>query len=166
MKATLIFPPQWSPLSPHCAMQTLCGELNKNDIDTYIVDLNIGFYEHMLTPQNISNQLSKLSDIKKSVLSIIKKEYNPNKSNNDYSEEFMIATKHLLEIQKLEKQDDGTLIKILDFLPHAISILKNNEHFYNLTLLQKAWFVVDTCLSICSLPYFPFSFSLDNYNSP
>ena len=65
MKATLIFPPQWSPLSPHCAMQTLCGELNKNDIQTFIVDLNIGFYEYALKAENISKQLSKISEIKK-----------------------------------------------------------------------------------------------------
>ena len=103
MKATLIFPPQWSPLSPHCAMQTLCGELNKNDIDTYIVDLNIGFYEYLLTTQNISNQLSKLSSIKNEIMSVIKAEYAPNKPNSEYSEKFILATKQLLEIQKIEK---------------------------------------------------------------
>ena len=166
MRATLIFPPQWSPLSPHCAMQTLCGELNKNDIETFFVDLNIGFYEYVLKAENLSKQLSKIGDIKKTVLNTIKAEYQPNKSSSEYSQEFVIATKHLLEIQKMEKRDRNELINIIDFLPHALNIIKSKEHFYNLSLLQKAWYVIDTCLNICSLPYYPFEFTLDNYTSP
>ena len=44
MKYLLIFPPQWTPISPHFALSSLLGQLKSAGFDAEGMDLNIDFF--------------------------------------------------------------------------------------------------------------------------
>ena len=45
----LTFPPQWTPISPHFAICSLLGQLKANNYNVSFSDLNIEFYNKILT---------------------------------------------------------------------------------------------------------------------
>ena len=49
MKTLLIFPPQWMPVSPHFALPTLLGQFEDTGYEASVMDLNIDFYNKILT---------------------------------------------------------------------------------------------------------------------
>jgi hypothetical protein len=48
-KVWLIYPPQWTSAAPPASMSLLAGFLTANDIDTEVLDLNIGLYDTVLS---------------------------------------------------------------------------------------------------------------------
>lgn len=166
MKTTLIFPPQWTPLSPHCAPQTLAAQLNANGFETHILDLNIGFYEEILRVEYVKKQLDRIIEIKKNLTEKVKMQYEQDKDPNSYSDDFKLAAKHLLKIQFLENEQPANLLRTIEFLPHALNIMRSPEMFYQLNLLETALFSLDTCLNIISLAFFPWELTLHDYMSP
>ena len=47
----LIQPPQWYPVSPHLAVPLLKGQLNNAGFDVRAFDLNVEFFNHLLTKE-------------------------------------------------------------------------------------------------------------------
>ena len=43
MNTLLLFPPQWTPISPHFALPSLIGQLKANGYEASGLDLNIDF---------------------------------------------------------------------------------------------------------------------------
>ncbi|MEY8353220.1 radical SAM protein [Lachnospiraceae bacterium 54-53] len=58
MKKLLIFPPGWTPVGPYLALPILKSYLKeRKNIDVNIVDLNIEFYDELLSAERISKSL-------------------------------------------------------------------------------------------------------------
>ena len=55
MKTLLIFPPQWMPLNPHFALPTLLGQFEGTEYEAKVFDLNIDFYNKILTSNYVRN---------------------------------------------------------------------------------------------------------------
>ena len=53
MKTLLIFPPQWMPLNPHFALPTLLGQFEGTEYEAKVFDLNIDFYNKILTSKYV-----------------------------------------------------------------------------------------------------------------
>lgn len=53
MRVLLFFPPQCRPLHPHLALPLIKTELQSRGHECKVVDLNIRFYQHVLTPSTL-----------------------------------------------------------------------------------------------------------------
>ena len=71
MKVLCLFPPQWMPISPHFAIATLMGQFDGSPYEASMMDLNIDFYNKILTRSYVSNALKrakiKLEETKKEI---------------------------------------------------------------------------------------------------
>ena len=57
MKTLLIFPPQWMPVSPHFALPTLLGQFEGSGYEASVLDLNVDFYNTILTKEHVQKSL-------------------------------------------------------------------------------------------------------------
>ena len=84
-KMLLIFPPQWTPISPHYAVPTLLGQLEANGFEAKGLDLNIDFFSHILNKEFLEKSILKSKEefdfLKFKLPQVIK----PNKRYEDYS---------------------------------------------------------------------------------
>ena len=73
-KLLLIFPPQWTPISPHFALPSLIGQLKSNGFDAEAMDLNIDFFNEILAKENIENSIKttkkQFECLKKNLLAV------------------------------------------------------------------------------------------------
>ena len=89
-KMLLIFPPQWTPISPYFALPSLIGQLKSKGYSAKALDLNIDFFNELLLKENIKEALLKVGrdfeDLKKEIASI----FSPSKTSINYSFEEQI----------------------------------------------------------------------------
>ena len=81
----LIFPPQWTPVSPHYALPSLLGQLKANGYNAKAIDLNIDFYDNILSKKQLENAIETAKIQFEELKSQIVKIYSPNKKENDYT---------------------------------------------------------------------------------
>ena len=62
MKTLFILPPQWYPMNPYLSAAQLIGQFKKNGMHAVARDLNIEFYNDILTKEKI---LSAVNEAKK-----------------------------------------------------------------------------------------------------
>ena len=62
-KLLLIFPPQWTPISPHFAIPSLAGQLKANNFDVNTIDLNVEFYNGILNKECVNQSIEKAKAI-------------------------------------------------------------------------------------------------------
>lgn len=166
MKVLLLFPPQWTPLSPHFAIPSLKGQLEHNGFSTKVFDLNIDFYNKILNKSFLIKSIDKSSKMFQGLLKDISKYHSPTKQFMDYP--FPIQNKMLkyTKIKEYLTKKKYELENIPDLIHEAVSILKNEKDFYNPDLLIRALNIIDAGLDIASLPYTPTSITFDNCANP
>lgn len=59
MRCLVLFPPQWIPFSPHLAGPAIHSILRNNGHDVVLRDLNIEFYNSVLTPEYLYDAVKK-----------------------------------------------------------------------------------------------------------
>lgn len=65
IRALLVFPPGWSPVGPYLALPVLKSYLKeKRGIDVEIIDLNVEFYDQLLSLNNIKKCMKRFSSLK------------------------------------------------------------------------------------------------------
>jgi len=165
MKVLFLFPPQWMPISPHFAISTLMGQFENSSYEASMMDLNIEFYNEILTKDSVSNSLAiakqKLLNIKDELRTI----YNPNKKFEDYSFEWQNKIAKSSMIQNMLKKYGNDIDKTLLLTEQAVSILKSKEHFYNPKLFVQAINRINIALEIASAPYFPTRVMFAGFNN-
>lgn len=166
MKISILFPPQWSPLSPHCAPTIIGAELKNAGYQVSYFDLNIDFYNYSLTIENIKKQVDLIIEQKKDIVQKIREGYKPDIEAKDYSFEYKILVKKLNAINNIQQINSKELVDIIEFLPEALDIMKNHDKFFELKNLQYALFTIDLCLKLISLPYYPWELRLDDCLNP
>lgn len=166
MKVLLLFPPQWTPMSPHFAIPSLQGQLKNNGFETGIFDLNIDFYNRILNKSYLINSLDKALSQIEPLLREIAKNHSPQKKFNDYS--FELRNK-MLKYSKIKEYREKRMYEaenIPDLIFEAVSVLKNKKDFYNPDLLIRSLNIIDSALELASLPYAPSLITFDNYSNP
>ncbi|MBQ7287289.1 MAG: hypothetical protein IJW73_05965, partial [Candidatus Gastranaerophilales bacterium] len=88
MKVLFLFPPQWMPISPHFAIATLMGQFENSPYEASMMDLNIDFYNKILTRNYVSNALKRARAKLISTKEEIKTVFKPGKKFEDYSFEW------------------------------------------------------------------------------
>lgn len=165
MKTLLIFPPQWTPISPHFALPSLIGQLQANGFSAKALDLNIDFYNKILKADFIKNSIIKAVDANSKILKEIEPYIKKGKTFNDYPLSIQNKLVKYSKVKEYTEKKQNVLAVFPDMAEEALHILKTEE-FYKPEMLIKAVNIVDTALELASLPYYPSKISLDNYSNP
>ena len=165
MKYLLLFPPQWTPISPHFALTSLLGQLKGSGFDAYSIDLNIDFFDKVLNKQFIENALKTAISSQDSLLKEIGKVYNQKKQLSDYSEKMQNKILKYHSIKKILANPAG-IDEVLMYCENAKNALRDKNLFYMPEILVKSVNLLDKALEIASMPHFPSKLSLDNYSNP
>lgn len=166
MKTLLIFPPQWTPVSPHFALPSLIGQLKAHGFEAVALDFNIDFYNKILTSEFIKNSIKRGLDGQQKLLNEFTSKVKAGKKFTDYPLEIQNKMAKYSMIKEFATNKANLLETIPDVAKEAAEVLKSKENFYNPELLIKSVNVVDTALELASFPYFPSKLSLDNYSNP
>lgn len=165
MKTLFLFPPQWMPISPHFAIPTLLGQFEGTPYEAEAIDLNVDFYNKILTQENVSNSLEKAREMLPVLKSEIEKIYDKNKKFDDYPFEWQNKIARASMIQEAINKHGRTLDKIALLIEKSVEIIKSKEYFYNPKLFLSALNSVERALDICSMPYYPTQIAFSSSNN-
>lgn len=165
MKVLLLFPPQWTPNSPYLAMPLLSAQLKKHGYETEIRDLNIEFFNHILTKENLTRRLAQAEELYRSLGDVVARNY-PDALKNfaSYSAQeqtMLMKFKRISDVLNGEIDIEETVKKCED----AVKISKSKTDFYIPEKLFAAKKVIQDALKIASLPFAPNEMIYDNYFS-
>lgn len=164
-KMLLIFPPQWTPISPHFAIPSLIGQLKANGYNAHAMDLNIEFFNEMLKKDNIEFSIFKakkeFETLKKDLLKI----FSPTKKAEDYSFQEQIFLYKYNYIKKYLTENEKYLNFIPNVIENATKIFKTEEFYTPMTLIQSLN-IIDKALQIISLPYSPVRIEMEQIANP
>lgn len=165
MKALLLFPPQWTPNSPYLALPLLSAQLKKHGIDAEIRDINIEFFNHILTKKNLCEKLDEAKRILGSLKKTVTENYPDAISKfGSYSPEektMLLKFKRISEVLGGEVDTEKTI----NDCESAVNVLKSKDEFYNPETLFSAKKTIQDALKIASLPFAPNEIIYDNYFS-
>ncbi len=163
MKILLLYPPQWTPNSPYLALPLLSAQLKKHGYETEIKDINIEFFNHILTKDNLVRRLCEARELFRTLGEEVTKNYpDAVKNFSSYSVEeqtMLLKFKRIAEILGGTPSPDETVEKAEE----AVSVLKSKDKFYDPEALFAAKRTVQEALKIASLPFAPNEIIYDNY---
>lgn len=161
----LIFPPQWTPVSPHYAVPALSGQLKKAGFNVSALDLNIDFFNKILTSENILTSIDVSKKMFEDLKLKISQIYSPSKKENDYSlAEKIIFYKYTL-LKKFFADSSYNPSVFANLISSAVNVFQSDE-FYEAEKLVKALNIVNNSLHIISLPYAPNKIEFDGLQNP
>lgn len=163
-KILLIQPPQWYPVSPYLAVPLLAGQLKAEGFDVKACDLNIKFYNHILTKERttfcdkFAKSFLKDNDVlyKDVDIADIEKSVDEQKKNHFLK---------YITIKKFYEQFEDETDYIINKIEWAVGVTKNKEEFFIPEKLSEAKHIIKVALRLVSLPYTPNEIDFDNYFS-
>lgn len=163
-KILLIQPPQWYPVSPYLAVPLLAGQLKKEGFDVNAYDLNIRFYNYLLTNERTlhcdkfaKSFLAQNEELYKSVdVSFLEK----NGSYEDKNRYLKYIT-----IKKFYDEFGDETDYIINNIERAVNVTKKKDEFFVPEKLSEAKHIIKTALRLVSLPFAPNEIDFDNYYS-
>ena len=165
MKTLLIFPPQWMPVSPHFALPTLLGQFEDTGYEASVMDLNIDFYNKILTKNYVEKSLEMANKIHTLLKENIKQYFDKNKKFNDYTFAQRNEIAKASMIDNTLKKHGNSLSRVALIIDKSVEVLKSKEHYYNPKLFLSAINNIKTALEICSMPYYPTRLDFTSYSN-
>lgn len=163
MKTLLIFPPQWMPVSPYFALPTLLGQFTGTELEANALDLNVDFYNQILTSEYVQMSL----DLAKKLLPMLKdniRSYYNKENNYTFEQKIEIAKASIINntLQKYDKDFN----QVITLIEQSVEIMKSKKHYYNPKLFLPAINTIKIALEICSMPYAPTRIDFISYSNP
>lgn len=165
MDTLLLFPPQWTPISPYFALPSLLGQFLVAGYSAQAVDLNIEFYNEILKRGVVQEAIERAKALKPQLLNEIQKHHTPNKKAEDYPFNIQNTIAKYGKIKDFLANETYKIENIPALVEEAKGILKG-ESFYSPELFTRALYIIDSALEIISLPYAPFKLSFASYDNP
>ncbi len=162
MKATLLFPPQWTAAQPYYGLATLNGQLRAAGHDVVIRDLNLEFVDWVLSPPAVSLAAKRLAsdhDFGATEL-LIEKARDPD------SPQAHLLEARLLEIGVYLERHGGSTAALAEAVLAAKDVLRSSASFYDPEALIDAMLTVDAGLRLISLPFYPATVRWNDFHSP
>lgn len=166
MRTMIAFVPQWSNVSPDTKLISLAAELRLGGENVCIQDLNVEFYNKILTRKNLRKSLQNAFKQKEKLFEEISSEFIKGKDISSYPLEYRVKLAKYGIIKKFEQKNFNKMHEEIDEITNALDTLKDQEYFYSPQKLLKALSVTDFCLQVASLPFSPASISAFNYINP
>lgn len=152
-KYLLLYPPLGDFSAPYLSLPVLAGQLRGEGFNVKTIDLNIAFYEKVLTQKYLSNSVYKLESVYNKLKNFFEIIENINSNENiDLYQKYQ-EIKFFIETESIPLQ------KIPMIVEKAVGILKNPETFYNYKLMLKATNIILISLYTASLVYTPYKFT-------
>ncbi len=161
----LIFPPQWTPISPYFALPSLTGQLKAKGYKANALDLNIDFFNELLDEENIKNSFLKIGVESQNLKDEIKKFFSPSKKASDYTVKEQIILFKYNKIKNYLSKDVHSVQNIISLISEAKETIKSEE-FYNPKKLINSINIIDKALEIVSLPYCPNNIAFEGLSNP
>ena len=158
----LVFPPQWTPQNPHFAITSLAGHLRRQGNRVLMRDLNVEYYDYILTPEYIKRAAEKL----KMDYSYLSMQVRLKSLIDDESFEFQLEAMRYLAMEEFFKNYGNLIDKLPELIMDAKETLRDPRRFYNPLLLVDAFYAIDRSLELISLPYHPSSLSFNSFEQP
>lgn len=155
MKILFLFPPQWVPISPHFAIPTLLGQFKDSPFEAIPMDLNVDFYNKILTHNYVSDALKTAKGQLPQLKEEIKQVYDKDKKFEDYPIKWQNKIAKASMIQDYLAEHASDISSVSRLVETSVNILKSKEHFYNPKLFISSIDTINKALEICSMPYYP-----------
>lgn len=163
MKILLLYPPQWTPNSPYLALPLLAAQLKKRGFETEIRDLNIEFFNSILTQDNLRRCVEASRVFLDSFGAAVREKY---QDADDRFDSYSVTEKTLLLKYKLtaERLSQKELLEnTITSCEKAVAVLKDKKDFYEPEKLFAAKKTIQEALKIASMPFYPNEMIYDNY---
>lgn len=162
MKTLFVIPPQWYPMNPYLSAAQLIGQFKAKGLEAEARDLNIEFFNDILTKERIIESAAKAKDFFVSFRPEVEKNGYCQENFATYSRE--LQTKLLRFVAYTDFMKSGLdAEKIAEEIHNAVSTMKEPEKFYDPEQLFWAKDILKDALKILSLPYMPSRIMLDNF---
>ena len=159
-KFLLIFPPLWTIEMPYLSIPSLLAQLKKNGIDAKALDLNIDYFNYILTEDYINKTIEKL----KEQFNILTQQKETFLGKNDSDENKILNYKY--SVLKGIFETKNNIDKLSEYASKIMLSFKDKKYFYNYNNLIKAKTLFDYIINIHSLLYYPSCISSDfNYKN-
>ncbi len=164
-KTLLIFPPQWMPVSPHFALPTLLGQYEDTGLTASGLDLNVDFYNKILTSDYVNESIDKAKAMLPILKEKIKKYYVKNKNINEYEfwQQNEIAKASMID--SFLKKYSSSLNAVSLMIEKSVQIFKTADYYYNPKLFLSALKNINMALEICSMPFYPTQIGFSAYTN-
>lgn len=163
MKTLLLFPPQWMPISPHFALPTLLGQFADTEYEAEVMDLNVDFYNTILTSSYVQESLRRAKEMLPELKENIKKYYKAGKKFDDYNFDQQNELAKSIMIEMTLNEHKNSLAKTALIIDQSVKILKDEKYYYNPKLFCSAANTIKEALEICSMPYYPTKLDFVSY---
>jgi anaerobic magnesium-protoporphyrin IX monomethyl ester cyclase len=145
MKVMLFFPPNWTPTMPHLALPTLTAYLRRQGVEVIQRDLNVEVFDAILTRDYIRASVERLRG-----------EYGPQGTQRPRRP----RPPKPEQIQWALRHGPGLATQV----EQAKRVIRSDAFFDGPTG-RRAFQVIDDCLQLASLPFFPASLQLQSYEA-
>lgn len=160
---TIIFPPQWSPQNPpHRAVTKLAGHLRHHGYKVNLRDLNVEFYDKILTPDYIELSKAKIMMLYEKLKFKVFLKCNMGQED----EALHLDSDKMLYIEKYLKEEQETWNNTSFLIDEAVSAMRDPERFYEANVLVDALIIIEDALKIISMPYYPSCFGFNDFYHP
>ncbi|PWB49618.1 MAG: hypothetical protein C3F06_13685 [Candidatus Methanoperedenaceae archaeon] len=146
MLTKLLFPPQWIPTQPYLSLPSLTAFLKANKCDVEQIDINVSFYDHVLSKKGLQVYYDR-AQIKFQEL----------ESKNELSP----------ELQKQYVALSSSILfgnRVIKCVDEAKKVIQNKEDFYNIEKLFNAFKILELGLKLASSAYYPSNLTFHSYD--
>ncbi len=146
MLTKLLFPPQWIPTQPYLSLPSLTAFLKANNCDVEQMDVNVSFYDHLLSKSGLSAFYERASLIFHELDS--KKELSPG-----LLKQYAAVSSSILFGEY-----------IIDEVDAAKKLTRSKEGFYDIEELFRAFKILELGLKLASSAYYPTNLTFHAYD--
>jgi anaerobic magnesium-protoporphyrin IX monomethyl ester cyclase len=167
MKGYVLYPPQWIPFSPHLAGPAIQSILCNSDHDILLQDLNIAFYQRVLTTQfmhaAVKSAFADYRDNAETVFNLCPNGKKPAAKGDHPGQSSEILQRRYQRYRAIFKmaQQSGPHPAPLDHnfvianIEKAAAVMKDKIRFYNPAEVQTALTLIRRACDILSAVYHP-----------
>lgn len=163
MKTLFISVPQWYPMNPYLSGAILVGQLKAAGYEAASYDLNIEFFNDILTDEFVKESLDNAKGQLPELFALYSSLDDPERDFRSFSKDVRSALLRYKAITEFMSNEDEGIGPTLQNIEDAVRVLKNARDFYDPEILFPAKDTITDALKIISLPYAPSRIMLDNY---
>jgi radical SAM superfamily enzyme YgiQ (UPF0313 family) len=145
MLTKLLFPPQWSPTQPYLSLPSLTAFLRANKCDVEQADLNVTFYDDLLSRKSIREYYEK------AYMKLQELESGQELSTEIHHKYAILSSSVLF----------GEYI--INEVENAKNILRDRNAFYEIDELFRAFKILELGLKLASSAYYPSNLTFQSY---
>ncbi|MBI2264132.1 MAG: radical SAM protein [Armatimonadetes bacterium] len=158
----LVFPPQWTPKNPHFALTGLGGHLRSIGLNVKLVDLNVEFYDLVLTRRYLEYAKQR---------ALLRYDYLSRRIRfhsmlNNYGPHLETDGGRLIGIERYLEGRRESWEQIPLLVEEMVAVMRDPAKFHDPSSLIPAMGVIDHALEIVSLANYPSRVAINDFSDP